>query len=437
MIPGACTDKKPDLRSRRNIFCIGGGLLLYHIPTDLVTVRIFRRSHLQSGVLQFDFRIPLRQIHHIRYRHLFHTITDDNLHRAVRLDRLTFRRILKQDLAFWYRVTVFPLYNFHDKAFAFQHLIGCLLIISHHAGHHGILTGKFPKVDAPQQKKQNKKGNEYHTNNYPVSNPAVLFPGVLLFRFRRRIPLGFPFRLFLRISRIVNGRKNPRRLIVFHKTLYILAVRLFQCPFQIGAHLIRIIISSVAVLLDRSFYDKLNAFGDIRIHLTRRRYLLLYMLQGNRNGTVSLKGDRSGYHFIQNNPQRVNIGFFVHMTSPCLLRGKIMHGTDYIRTGHGNGSRGNSPGNAKICDLHCPVFAQQDILGLDVPVNNIAAVCVMQCRANLRTDPDRIFSGQPALFTDILLQGFPVDIFHYDVMDPVLLSNIIDIYDIGMGETGS
>ena len=91
-------------------------------------------------------------------------------------------------------------------------------------------------------------------------------------------------------------------------------------------------------------------------------------------------------------------------------------------------------GNAEIGHLHAAVSQDHDILGLDVPVNDPAAVGVLQGAHDLN---DEVQGLPPIHFTPaghILLQGNAVDELHDNVLCVTAGGDIINGHDIGVGK---
>ncbi|MMZ61584.1 hypothetical protein D1872_237420 [compost metagenome] len=69
----------------------------------------------------------------------------------------------------------------------------------------------------------------------------------------------------------------------------------------------------------------------------------------------------------------------------------------------------------------------------DIPVYNLIMMSMIQSIRDLRSNPNGFFHLQWCTLFNNFIQILAFDIFHYNVMDIILLSHIIHTYDIRMG----
>ncbi len=96
------------------------------------------------------------------------------------------------------------------------------------------------------------------------------------------------------------------------------------------------------------------------------------------------------------------------------------------------GSSGDSPGNAKVRHLYSAVFRNEDVVGFDVPVNDLVAMGMVESIGNLTDDIDSPGRFQRRLPINQVLESLSLHIFHNDKINILILANIIDIDNVGM-----
>ena len=97
---------------------------------------------------------------------------------------------------------------------------------------------------------------------------------------------------------------------------------------------------------------------------------------------------------------------------------------------------GHQPGNAKISNLNRAVFQHHHIMGLNIPVDNTAAVGVFQSLCDLNCKMQGLLPVQHTLFLHVLLQGDSLDQLHNNVicLHRDGSGHIVNRYDIRMGQ---
>lgn len=135
-------------------------------------------------------------------------------------------------------------------------------------------------------------------------------------------------------------------------------------------------------------------------------------------------------HLIEHNAQRIDICPLVYPASLGLLRGDIVHRPQCFPRQGIAGAR--DAGNAKICNLDAAVFEYHDIVRLDVPVDNAAAVRMLQCLGNLNGEMQCLPPVEHTFLLHILLERQPIDQFHDDVIRIGRTGYIKNADDIGV-----
>ena len=106
---------------------------------------------------------------------------------------------------------------------------------------------------------------------------------------------------------------------------------------------------------------------------------------------------------------------------------------------HGTGSRGLGSGclgNTKICYLYFSFSGNNNVLWFDIPVYNMIIMGNLQSCRYLNCNTGCLFDGQAAFSLNIILQSDPFHQLHHNIIDTVLITDIIYIYNIGMSKPG-
>ncbi len=113
-----------------------------------------------------------------------------------------------------------------------------------------------------------------------------------------------------------------------------------------------------------------------------------------------------------------------------------MHRTDcFVR--HGPGFASGKTGNPKIRDLDGAILKQHDILRFDVAVNNPLFMCMLKRAQNLYGKMKGFFPFDLFLLIQIFFESNSVNIFFYDILNPVTEADIVNFYNIGVGQNGN
>src|SRR4051812_249278 len=106
-----------------------------------------------------------------------------------------------------------------------------------------------------------------------------------------------------------------------------------------------------------------------------------------RYEAISTEGHPSNEHLVEDHPQRVQVATWSHGFAPRLLWREVAY-TAQDKTCFGCSGGLSGTGYAKVSYLYgsCGVEAipcKEDVMGLDVPVDNAAAVRFRQCQGDL------------------------------------------------------
>ena len=95
---------------------------------------------------------------------------------------------------------------------------------------------------------------------------------------------------------------------------------------------------------------------------------------------------------------------------------------------------GHHTGNTEVGNPDRAVFRHHNIMGFDIPVDQVTAMGVLQAFSDLGGKMQGFLPIEDALFLHILLQRNAIDQFHHNIIAYVGRGNIVNRYDIGMAQ---
>ena len=156
------------------------------------------------------------------------------------------------------------------------------------------------------------------------------------------------------------------------------------------------------------------------------------MLNRHSHRGIPVERHTTGNHLIHDNTQGIDIASSVHVTVSGLLRGSVVNRSHHIRV---DGVGGGGSGNAEVRYLDLSLRGNDNVLGFDIPMNDILLVGRLDAPSHLDGNADGLFEVQPALLFNISLEGNTLHIFHHDIVHAVLAAYIVDIDNVGMLQT--
>jgi hypothetical protein len=145
-----------------------------------------------------------------------------------------------------------------------------------------------------------------------------------------------------------------------------------------------------------------------------------------------------GEKLVQDDPDRVDVGALVDGRAARLLRREVLRRPD-DRPSFGHLARRRSR-DAEVRDLEArvavagAVLHPQDVVGLDVAMDDPAAVCEADGAEDLARDLDRRRDGKGALGDDPVLQAPALQVLHRDVVGTLGLAPVVDGDDVRVGQ---
>ena len=139
-----------------------------------------------------------------------------------------------------------------------------------------------------------------------------------------------------------------------------------------------------------------------------------------RHGVRAIERRLTDQDLVEHASEAVFIAPAVHVTTERLL------GTHVVRRAHGHaglgellaGRRLDRLGYAEVGDQRVAAL-QEDVLGLDVAVDDLAFVGVVQCFGGLADNPDRILDRELVLPVQPVTKGLALDERHHVIKEVV------------------
>ena len=134
----------------------------------------------------------------------------------------------------------------------------------------------------------------------------------------------------------------------------------------------------------------------------------------------------AGEQLKQHAAERVDVGPAVERGALDLLRRHVVDRSDKAALAGQAADRRHVAGEAEVADVRVlaavRVVRDEDVPGLDVAMDEPAAVSVVECARDLRDDRDRACRVEPSVAPQEVAKVGPVDVCHREVEQPVRLA---------------
>ena len=334
-----------------------------------------------------------------------------------------------------FRTCLLDLKNVLDSGIILRFLNGHVIQIRH------LILIRHRRTERAENRfeQHHHQGDGRHSDRTDKNPPLAVSAAAGFFRLLL-LPAGItPLRLVNRLSRHMTSHSSDGpggfitlirpeiREVKFHFHIWI-----FPKSLQICDHGVCGLIAMLQIRRHGLHTDQFQLFRDVGIDLPRRQRNGAEMLDGHGHGGLALKGQPPRQHFIEYHAGGIDVAAGVRPVAPRLLRRNVVDRPQSLlrqRLGRIRKTR-----NAKISHLHAAVPQNHDILGLDVPVDDAAAVGVAEPPHDLG---DKVQGLPPVQLTPlfhILLQGDTVDQLHDDILCVAAAGHIVNGYDVGVGQ---
>ncbi len=204
----------------------------------------------------------------------------------------------------------------------------------------------------------------------------------------------------------------------------------------------------VGVFREALLHDALQCYGRKRLELRDGRGLGGEDRSNQAGPAGSGKGWLPCRHFVEHFAEGKDIRARIRRLSLQLLGGHVLEGADdhasagelgllLRHLGERIGERCGTGlhGEAEVEQLRAGL-RQHDVRGLQIAMGNAQLVCFGQGVGNLRTVANRLLGWQRAFF-QTAFQGLAVQKFHDEKIHAVLVADVVQRADVGMGELGN
>ena len=154
----------------------------------------------------------------------------------------------------------------------------------------------------------------------------------------------------------------------------------------------------------------------------------------HRNGDEVLARERNlaGEQLVEHDTERVDVRLLVDVQALCLLGSDVVGGSEY-RPGLGHPAlHVERARDAEVGHLRLAVAVQEDVLGLDVAVDEAAAMREGEPARDLSRQLERSRDRQRLVLLDQPLEILPADELEDDELPPVMLAAVDHRHDVRM-----
>ena len=197
----------------------------------------------------------------------------------------------------------------------------------------------------------------------------------------------------------------------------------------------RVGVAVLEVLVGHAVEDRREPRGDLRAAHLHVGQVLAHVLHRHRDLVLAVERDVAGQHLEQHDAERVDVGLAVDVVAERLLGRDVVGGPEHAAVG-GQALLVERAGDAEVGDLGRALLVDQDVLGLDVAVDDVAGVGGGERARDLDRVGDRLVDRQAAHAADAVLQRLALDVLEDDVGPAVLLPGVDHADDVRVAELG-
>ena len=148
------------------------------------------------------------------------------------------------------------------------------------------------------------------------------------------------------------------------------------------------------------------------------------------DGGVGREGHRAGDRLDEDEAERVHVGLAVDGLALGLLRRGVAGGAEHGALRLGPRRLGQGAGQAEVGDAQPAVVAEQEVGGLDVAVDEAAAVGVVEGPGGLEADEQGLRRREPDALVEHGAQAAAAEVLGDDVGRAVVVAPVVDGDDV-------
>ncbi len=153
---------------------------------------------------------------------------------------------------------------------------------------------------------------------------------------------------------------------------------------------------------------------DLRTQSLHVGQRLADVLHRHGDLVLALERDLAGEHLEQHDAQRVEVGLAGDLVAERLLGGDVVGRAQHAAVGR-QALLVERAGDAEVRHLRAALRVDQDVLGLDVAVDDVALMRDAERARDLDRVGDRLGDGEAAHAADAVLQRLALDVLEDDV----------------------
>ena len=165
------------------------------------------------------------------------------------------------------------------------------------------------------------------------------------------------------------------------------------------------------------------------------RHVLADVLHGDRHLVLAVERHVPDEHLVEHDAERVDVRLAVDVVPERLLGRHVVGGPEHAPVG-GQALLVERARDPEVGDLGRPLAVDQDVLGLDVAVDDVARMGAAERAGDLDRVGERLVDRQPAHAADALLERLALDVLEDDVGAALVLAGVDHADDVRVRELG-
>ncbi len=192
-------------------------------------------------------------------------------------------------------------------------------------------------------------------------------------------------------------------------------------------------VAALEVLVGHPVQHRGERRRGLRAARLQVRHVLADVLHGDRHLVLAVERHVPDEHLVEHDAQRVDVRLAVDVVPERLLGRHVVGGPEHAPVG-GQALLVERAGDPEVGDLGRALAVDQDVLGLDVAVDDVARVGAAERAGDLDRVRERLVHRQPAHAADALLERLALDVLEDDVGPALVLPGVDHADDVRVRE---
>ena len=159
------------------------------------------------------------------------------------------------------------------------------------------------------------------------------------------------------------------------------------------------------------------------------------MREGGCDGAALVEGRASAEQLVCEDAERVEVAANRDRIPESLLRTQVTGRPEDLANLRAE-IAAHRDRDAEVGELHRPVWGEDDVGRLDVPVDDPRSVGCLECAGELQQDHAHAFRGHGALAGDQFREGHPFHEFHHQEGEVVVFAEVMHSEHVGVAHPG-